>query len=140
MNRRDRANPPSRYIAPMIDSRTAACSEEGMSPRPVHALSRVRGVHRSPVLRRSRAQDPTTDHVRLDLGQLAFEKIRVSIEELRAHDHAQNRIAEELEPLVGVESKVRRGGVTQRPRQEFPILESIPDSPFGFRQSVHQFH
>ena len=68
------------------------------------------------------------DHDRLDLRQVAFEILRILVEENLADDRAENRVAQKLQPLVGAQSVHGPGGMRQRGLQQALVLEDVADS------------
>jgi hypothetical protein len=56
----------------------------------------------------------SADDDRLDLGEVAFLVIGEAEVELLAGDQAEDRVAEELHPLVRRQARVGPGGVRQR--------------------------
>ena len=73
---------------------------------------------------------PSRDRGRLDLGHVAFEQCGIEIKDPLAGNHAENRVAEELHPLVAVEAMGRDRGVDKRSLEQRDIREVIPHDRF----------
>ena len=76
------------------------------------------------------ARLPAHDH-RLDAGEISLERVRKQPEEPLAHQKAEDRIAEELEPFVGGQSVLGPGGVRECRDEQPRIAKHVADPPLA---------
>ena len=111
----------------MIDSSTPAASELGRWARPVMPLpTKISSVSPSPL--ETAAQVLRRDDRGFELGQVALEVLREEFKEAVADDQAEHRVAEELEPLVGIAPVVGDRGVGERFLEKLRIEEAVVEN------------
>ena len=95
-------DPGDKYTAPMTASRQSARMDD--LSRPPELSSPCPSSNASPIVERLRhgSQGERAHHGRTHPGEVAFGQIREGGEEVVGHDEAEDGVAEELEPLVGL--------------------------------------
>ena len=87
-----------------------------------------------PQLLRDLGAGPTRDHDRLDPGQLPFEIVGEPPIEHVADDRTQDRIAQELHPLVRDQAVIGTRGVGQRLTEKRRVPEAVADDLLAIGQ------
>ena len=117
--------PPSRKVAPISASSASARIDARSAPPPRASPSPRRSDFGQAELRRGAVQAVLAHQVGANAGQVAFVGVAEAVEQQAGDGQAQDRVAEELEPLVvvGAEAAMR-----ERPFQQRRIGEAVADA------------